>query len=75
VAEWGDRSMFATIALGAAQNPFGVAIGATMGHVVATTVAIVGGSFLADYINERQIAFIGGVLFLGFAAATAFGFF
>uniref|UniRef100_A0A0E0BK06 GDT1 family protein n=1 Tax=Oryza glumipatula TaxID=40148 RepID=A0A0E0BK06_9ORYZ len=52
-AEWGDRSMLATIALGAAQSPFGVASGAIAGHLVATFLAIVGGAFLANYLSEK----------------------
>ena len=81
--EWGDRSMLATIALGAAQvwilkfiwvfififlannlyvstavsgqSPWGVAIGAIVGHLVATSLAILGGAFLANYISEKLV--------------------
>eukprot|EP00268_Persea_americana_P051806 TRINITY_DN574_c3_g1_i1.p1 TRINITY_DN574_c3_g1~~TRINITY_DN574_c3_g1_i1.p1 ORF type:complete len:350 (-),score=62.83 TRINITY_DN574_c3_g1_i1:723-1772(-) len=74
-AEWGDRSMLATIALGAAQSPWGVASGAIAGHLVATTVAILGGSFLANYISEKLVGYLGGVLFLLFALATLLGVF
>uniref|UniRef100_A0A0E0MG53 GDT1 family protein n=1 Tax=Oryza punctata TaxID=4537 RepID=A0A0E0MG53_ORYPU len=74
-AEWGDRSMLATIALGAAQSPFGVASGAIAGHLVATFLAIVGGAFLANYLSEKLVGLIGGVLFLLFAVATFFGVF
>jgi putative Ca2+/H+ antiporter (TMEM165/GDT1 family) len=74
-AEWGDRSMLATIALGAAQSPFGVASGAIAGHLIATSVAVLGGAFLANYISEKLVGFLGGVLFLIFAAATLFGVF
>ncbi|KAK8951547.1 hypothetical protein KSP39_PZI004474 [Platanthera zijinensis] len=74
-AEWGDRSMLATVALGAAQSPWGVACGAITGHLFATSLAILGGSFLANYISEKLVGYIGGVLFLVFAAATLSGVF
>ncbi|OIV94927.1 hypothetical protein TanjilG_22124 [Lupinus angustifolius] len=56
VAEWGDKSFFSTIALAAASSPLGVIGGALAGHGVATLV----------------IAYVGGVLFLVFAAVTVF---
>lgn len=74
-AEWGDRSMLATIALGAAQSPWGVAGGAIAGHLLATSIAILGGAFLANHISEKLVGYLGGALFLVFAVATFFGVF
>ncbi|KAH8963811.1 hypothetical protein BDL97_04G031200 [Sphagnum fallax] len=70
VAEWGDKSFFSTIALAAASSPLGVVTGAIAGHGVATVLAVLGGSFLGTYISEKVIAYVGGTLFLVFAAAT-----
>ena len=72
-AEIGDRSQLATIALSAAANPFGVFLGGTAGHCLATGMAVLGGSFISKYLSERVIGIVGGVLFLGFAASTAIG--
>lgn len=74
-AEWGDRSMLATIALAAAQSPWGVAGGAIAGHFLATCIAILGGAFLANFISEKLVGYLGGGLFLIFAVATFFGVF
>ena len=70
VAEWGDKSFFSTIALAAASSPVGVVTGAIAGHGVATVLAVLGGSFLSEYISEKLIAYVGGTLFLVFAATT-----
>lgn len=72
LAEWGDRSQIATIALATHKNAVGVGIGATLGHTVCTSVAVVGGSILASKISQRTVATIGGLLFLGFSLSSYF---
>ena len=63
-AEWGDKSFLATIALAAASSPAGVVAGAVAGHGVATGIAIVGGSVLSKYLDEKIVQYVGGSLFL-----------
>lgn len=72
LAEWGDRSQVATIALGAAKNAAGVTIGAVIGHALCSAIACVGGKMLASSISERTVAYSGGVLFILFGATTAY---
>jgi putative Ca2+/H+ antiporter (TMEM165/GDT1 family) len=67
LAEWGDRSQIATIALAAAKDPIGVTLGGILGHSICTGVAVIGGRMLATRISERTVAICGGVLFLVFA--------
>lgn len=73
LAEWGDKSMLATVALAAAKSPLGVIVGGISGHLVASIIAVVGGSFLGKYISERNARLIGGVLFFVFAILTVAG--
>ncbi|KAL2526179.1 GDT1-like protein 3 [Abeliophyllum distichum] len=72
LAEWGDRSQIATIALATHKNAIGVAIGAIIGHTICTSLAVVGGSMLASKISQRTVATVGGLLFLGFSLSSYF---
>lgn len=67
LAEWGDRSQIATIALAAAKDPIGVTAGGILGHSMCTGLAVVGGKVLAGRISERNVLIVGGLLFLAFA--------
>ncbi|GBG83125.1 hypothetical protein CBR_g36743 [Chara braunii] len=67
LAEWGDRSQIATIALASHKDPIGVTLGAFLGHFICTSFAVVGGRLLAVKISQRSVATIGSFLFIAFA--------
>jgi Ca2+/H+ antiporter, TMEM165/GDT1 family len=71
MAEWGDRTQFATIALAASNNPFGVTVGAILGHSICAVIAVSCGRMLAGRISERQLTIIGGCLFILFGVVAA----
>lgn len=71
MAEWGDRTQIATIALAAGNNPIGVTIGAILGHAICAAIAVIGGKMIAGRISERQLTFAGGCLFLIFGVVAA----
>uniref|UniRef100_A0A7S4LFL3 GDT1 family protein n=1 Tax=Eutreptiella gymnastica TaxID=73025 RepID=A0A7S4LFL3_9EUGL len=73
LAEWGDRSQIATIAMAAAKNPYAVTLGGIFGHSLCTGLAVIGGRLLAQKISPRTVSYLGGVLFLVFAFATLAG--
>jgi putative Ca2+/H+ antiporter (TMEM165/GDT1 family) len=53
LAEWGDRSQIATIAMAAGQDYWWVTGGAISGHAVCTFVAVMGGRAIAGRISAR----------------------
>ena len=70
IAEWGDRTQIATIALAASNNAFGVTLGAIVGHAICAAIAVIGGRIIAGRISERAIATLGGCLFLIFGTVA-----
>ncbi|XP_013886566.1 putative divalent cation/proton antiporter TMEM165 [Austrofundulus limnaeus] len=72
LAEWGDRSQLTTIILAAREDPFGVAVGGTLGHGLCTGLAVVGGRMIAQKISVRTVTIIGGIVFLAFALSALF---
>ena len=72
MAEWGDRTQFATITLAASHHPVGVALGATSGHAICAAIAVMCGKFFAGKLSERWLSAIGGGLFLLFGGMAAF---
>uniref|UniRef100_A0A8C5M3D7 GDT1 family protein n=1 Tax=Leptobrachium leishanense TaxID=445787 RepID=A0A8C5M3D7_9ANUR len=72
LAEWGDRSQLTTIVLAAREDPFGVAVGGTIGHSLCTGLAVIGGRMIAQKISVRTVTIIGGIVFLAFAFSALF---
>jgi Ca2+/H+ antiporter, TMEM165/GDT1 family len=72
IAEWGDRTQFATASLAAIYNPWVVTIGAILAHGFCAAIAVFSGKLIAGRLSERLVTAIGGVLFLVFAAISWF---
>lgn len=52
-AEWGDKSQISVILLAAKENWLLVLGGALIGHLMANTLAVLGGAFIRDIISIR----------------------
>ena len=61
VAEWGDRSQIASVALASTNDYVGVTIGGILGHAICTGLAVIGGRMLASSISEKTVCMLGGV--------------
>ncbi|KPI90053.1 putative membrane protein [Leptomonas seymouri] len=72
VAEWGDRSQLATIALAAAKNPYAVTVGGVLGHAICTGGAVLCGNLIAQRVSMKTVNMVGGVLFIFFGVATLY---
>ena len=66
LAELGDKTMLATVALASDQHWAGVWIGATLGMIAADGVAIVVGRLMHKRLPERFLHYLASVLFLLF---------
>jgi Ca2+/H+ antiporter, TMEM165/GDT1 family len=66
LAEWGDRTQLATMALATTQVPGGVILGAIAGHTISSLLAVLGGRWAAGRISEKMLTALGGILFLIF---------
>ena len=73
LAELGDRTMFATIALASNHSWPAVWIGSVAGMVAAGGLAIAVGISVGKHIPERAVAVASGLLFLYIGAATLLG--
>lgn len=73
LAELGDRTMFATMALATKNGWVAVWIGSVLGMVAAGALAILIGVTVGKHIPERLIAVCSGLLFLYFGATTLLG--
>lgn len=66
LAEWGDRSQIATIAMAAGQDYWWVTGGAISGHAVCTAAAVLGGRAVAGRISTRVVTLGGATAFVVF---------
>ncbi|OMJ12747.1 GDT1-like protein [Smittium culicis] len=66
IAEWGDRSQIATIALGASNSVLCVTIGTIVGHTICTGLAVLCGRYLAEKISVKLLTYVGCFLFFVF---------
>ncbi|KAI1343308.1 hypothetical protein F5Y15DRAFT_369651 [Xylariaceae sp. FL0016] len=66
LGEWGDRSQIATIAMAAGQDYWWVTLGALVGHMCCTGVAVVGGRAIAGKVSLRVVTLGGAIAFIAF---------
>jgi putative Ca2+/H+ antiporter (TMEM165/GDT1 family) len=66
LAEFGDRSQISAILISASFNFWGVLIGSCSAHLTCIIIAIFIGFWLGSYLDEKQMNYVGAMMFLLF---------
>lgn len=75
LAEMGDKTQLATVALGAKfQNIFWVTWGTTLGMMAANAIGVVCGAAFLKRVNMKWVRILSALLFAAFAVAVWFDF-
>lgn len=75
LGEFGDRSQISIIAMASDSDYWYVIIGAVVGHLLCSCIAVVGGRFLATKISMRTVTLGGAFSFFIFAIHYIYGAF
>lgn len=67
VGEWGDRSQISTIAMAAGSDYSMVVVGGSIGHILCSLIAVIGGQLIASKISMRTVVLSGSVTFALFS--------
>ena len=67
VSEFGDKSEISTITIAAVYNLYAVLIGTMFAYFFAIVIAASLGHYIGQYLTEKTMTIIGGLLFVGFA--------
>jgi len=68
LAEMGDKTQLATLALAAGSSRWAVFIGASLALVATTAIAVLGADLVARYVDPAWIRRAAGVMFLAMGA-------
>ncbi len=66
LAELGDKTQFATLIFAANESAslVSVFIGASLALILATTIAVIGGSLVSQYVDPRHLSYAAGIGFI-----------
>ena len=73
LAELGDKTQLAVLAMASQRGPLSVFLGASLALVVSTAIAVILGTVAKEYLPEgalRLVRYAAGALFIGFGAWT-----
>lgn len=72
LAEWGDRSQITTVVLATREDALSVTLGGSIGHLICTSCAVIGGRMMAQRISVKHVTLVGGVVFVGFGLVSLY---
>lgn len=67
LSEFGDKSEISTVTIAAVYNTYGVLLGTMIAYFFAIVIAAFLGHVVGQYLTEKMMSIIGGILFIGFA--------
>ena len=67
LSEFGDKSEISTVTIAAVYNLYAVLIGTMLAYFFAIIIAAFLGHVVGQYLTEKMMSIIGGILFIGFA--------